>query len=298
MLDETRIRLDAIEYARAQRDRWVAVPASELKTFPSGGRRLYLKGQRGVFKPAEMSEPLSLTSTLDSPYTNEPIAGSRVMYDFAPPSREYENDGLKRCSEYELPLIYFLQVKGKPNPEYVVFTPVYIVGWDDAARRFLVDLSELRPGEVVSPAPHTRQLDLPAIPRPGSATEIRELTKSYVTTTVQRRLYQARFRNEILEAYRERCAVCVLHIRPLLDAAHVGADREPKPLIVVNEGLALCATHHRAFSANILRYDPDYTIRIELPERTSIGDGEQSMLLAFDGKPLTLPREERDWPIA
>ena len=33
--------------------------------------------------------------------------------------------------------------------------------------------------------------------------EIRELSKSYVITSVQRRLYQARFRNAVLKAYRE-----------------------------------------------------------------------------------------------
>ncbi|MEO6486755.1 MAG: HNH endonuclease [Thermoanaerobaculia bacterium] len=297
MLDETRIRLDAIQYVRAMRERWIAVPAAELKQFESGERPVFLRGQQGIFKPAELSEPLSITSTIDSPYNDHP-QGSRILYDFLPDSREHDNQGLKRCADAELPLIYLLQVRRPPHPEYVVFAPVFVVGWDDTARRFLVDLSEQKPGTAVALAPLTRQLNLPTLPAPSSASEIRELTTSYETTAVQRRLYQARFRNEVLNAYRDRCAVCELRIRPLLDAAHVVPDRNPKTLILVHEGLALCATHHRAFEAGILRYDADYTIHIELPEKSSPGEGERTMLLAYEGKRLTLPSDERLWPLA
>ena len=153
LLDETRIRLDAIHHVRALRERWVAVPASELQQFESDGRPIFLKGQQGIFKPAELSEPLSITSTIDSPYNDDPQE-SRILYDFLPESRDHENEGLKRCAEAELPLIYLLQVKRRPR-EYVVFAPVFVVGWDDGAKRFLVDLSEQQPGVIISPAPLT-----------------------------------------------------------------------------------------------------------------------------------------------
>ncbi len=297
MLDETRIRLDAIHYVRELRERWVAVPASELQHFTTYGRRVVLKGQQGIFKPAELSDPLSITSTIDSSYAGDPIEGSRVLYDFLPESREYENEGLKRCAEAELPLIYFLQVKRRPNPEYVIFAPVFVVGWDDTVRRFLIDLSEQKPGEVISPPPVTRQLTLPAIRTPESPMEIREMSKRYGITSVQRRLHQARFRNAVLEAYRDRCAVCGLRVRALLDAAQVVPDRDPQPLLPVREGLALCATHHRAFDAHILRYDDDYLVHVELPDRMPVGDGERAMLLAFEGKKLELPLDEELWPV-
>jgi len=60
--------------------------------------------------------------------------------------------------------------------------------------------------------------------------------------------------------------------------------------------VALCATHHRAFDAHVLRYDSDYRIRIELPERPTVGEGERVMLLAFEGKKLELPSDEAQWP--
>lgn len=295
MLDDMGIRMDAIQHVHALRQRWVAVPASELRSFESAGVRVFLKSTQGIFKPAQLRDPLSITSTLASSYTDDPIDGTRVLYDFAPASREYENDGLKRCADEEIPILYFLQVKGKPNPEYLVFAPTYVIGWDDTARRFLVDLSEQKPGDVLSPAPGVHQLSLPSARTHGPQV-IRDVTKGYAITTVQRRLHQARFRNQILSVYRDRCAVCVLQIRPLLDAAHVVADRDPKPVIEINEGLALCATHHRAFDARILRYDASYNIRVELPANISVGDGERSMLLAFHGRALTLPSDRRWWP--
>lgn len=286
MLDETRLRLEAIHHVRTLRERWAAVPASELREFTSSGERIFLKGQQGIFKPAELTEPLSITTTIDSDYTHDPIEGSRVLYDYV--ARDHENEGLKRCADAELPLIYFLQVTRRPTPEYVVFAPVYVVGWDDEARRFLVDLSEQKPGEVASPAPVVRQLQLPAI-----RSQVRDIGKTYAVTTVARRLHQARFRNAVLEAYRDRCAVCGLHVRTLLDAAPVVRDRDLNAEIDVRDGMALCATHHRAFDADILRYDDTYTIRIDLPDRTMGGEGEQTMLLAYDGKPLILPKDER-----
>ena len=291
MLDETRIRLEAIHYVRELRERWVAVPSSELQHITTGGERVFLKGQQGIFKPAELSDPLSITSTIDSPYNDDPIEGSRVLYDFAPGT-----EGLKRCAEAELPLIYFLQVKRKPSPEYVIFAPVYVVGWDDVGQRFLIDLSEQKPGEAMSAPATTRQLTLPAIRTPESPMEIREMSKSYTITTVQQRLYHARFRNAVLKAYRERCAVCGLRVRALLDAAHVNDDRDPHPAISVREGIALCAMHHRAFDAHILSFDDAFIIHVQLPDRLTPGEGERAMLLAFAGKKLQLPADEECWP--
>lgn len=145
--------------------------------------------------------------------------------------------------------------------------------------------------------PHmNRQLNLSYVLTPERRLDIGELSKIYLTTTVQRRLHQARFRNQVLKVYRDRCGVCILRIRPLLDAAHIIPARDPKPPIPVNEGMALCAIHHRAFDARILRYDQNYRIRIELPEKSPIGEAEKSMLLAFNGRPLTLPKDDRFRP--
>ena len=277
MRDETDLRLDAIHFVRALRERWVAVPAGELRRF-----RIHLKGQSGIFKPAELTDPLSLTTTITSRHTQDVIEGSCVLYDYV--SRDYENDALKRCGDAELPLIYFLQTTRRPSPEYVIFAPVYVAGWDDETRRFLVDLSEQRPSDLVARLRTTRQLGL-------FRASSRELTTSYVVSTVQQRLDEARFRNAVLDAYRDRCAVCDLHVRAVLDAAHVS----PEGNLDIRNGIALCGTHHRAFGAGILTFDEEYVIHIHL-DRRSVGDGERNMLLAYDGRRLNLPSDESLWP--
>ena len=40
MLDETRIRLEAIQHVRGLRERWPAIPAAELRGFTFEGERI------------------------------------------------------------------------------------------------------------------------------------------------------------------------------------------------------------------------------------------------------------------
>jgi putative restriction endonuclease len=254
--DETKLRLDAILFVRSLRDRWVAVPASELRGFD-----IHLKGQPGIFKPAELSDPLSLTTTINSKHTQDVIEGSCVQYDYV--SRDFENEALKRCADAELPLIYFLQVTRRPSPEYVVFAPVYVVGWDDKARRFLVDLSEQRPSEIAARA--TRQLGL-------FRASSREVARTYIAGSVKQRLDAARFRNRVLDSSRG-CAVCGLRERALLDAAPIR--------------IALCAIHNRAYNAGILTIDENGVVEVHLDRKG--GEAEKSMLLAYDGAKVRIP---------
>jgi len=276
----------AVAFVRGLSDRYAAVPNHELNAFTFRGERVSLKAQQGIFKPKQLNEPLSIRTAIGSPYADETVDGELVRYDFAPRSREFDNDGLKRCLEEGLPLIYFHQVKRKPNPEFFIFAPAFVAGWDDATRTFMINLSEQTP-KTEAPL---RIADAGLGPF--------SIEKEYVDTRAQRRLHQAKFRNQILKAYRERCAVCVLRLRPLLDAAHVVPDVAPSRLLTTNEGLALCALHHRAFDARILRYDDRYRVHIDLPVGSFRGEAEETMLLRFDGRPLALPTNEALWPIS
>lgn len=185
MLSELQIRWDAISHVLALREKWwAAIPASALKSFISDGQQILLKGIQGVFKPKEISEPISILSTLSSPYTDTLLDGQKILYDFAPLSRDYDNDGLKRCAEKRLPLIYLLQLKGKSRPEYQVFAPVKVVGWDDVERRFTIDLQ-----------PRIEDfLDEAAAVTPIADSRLGEqIVKGYAISPVARRLHQAKF---------------------------------------------------------------------------------------------------------
>jgi predicted restriction endonuclease len=146
----------------------------------------------------------------------------------------------------------------------------------------------------VAPSLPELQLSLPNVPLPENPREIRELASGYLVHAVQRRFSHARFRSAVLRVYRDRCAVCLLGLRPLLDAARItpGDDDGAGEL---RHGVSLCAVHLRAFQAGILTWDAAYIVRIRLGH-TIAGEGERSMLLSFDGKPLALPRDERHWP--
>ena len=78
---------------------------------------------------------------------------------------------------------------------------------------------------------------------------------------MKRRLHQQSFREKVLHAYHEHCALCRLKHRELLDAAHIIPDSEGGKPIVPN-GLALCKIHHAAFDQNIIGITPDYNVKI------------------------------------
>src|SRR5262249_36287578 len=59
----------------------------------------------------------------------------------------------------------------------------------------------------------------------SSETEIR---RRYVTCLVRQRLHQQAFRERVLAAYGEHCAICRLRHHELLEAAHIAADTDPE----------------------------------------------------------------------
>ena len=93
---------------------------------------------------------------------------------------------------------------------------------------------------------------------------------------VRVRLHQRAFRERVLQAYREQCAICRLRHSELLDAAHIIPDTEPEGEPVVSNGLALCKLHHAAFDRQFLAIRPDYVIEIR---RDILEESDGPMLL-------------------
>lgn len=281
---DERLRLAALSHAERLREAFDDhVPAREFEQgFEFEGQRVRLVGPgMGIFKPKQLDDgPISIRSSLASRYSDEPAAdGSSLRYDFAPRAREYDNDGLKRLCELGRPLIYLIQVAPKRlGSEYAIVAPVYVVGWTESARRFEI---ALRPSWAEAS-------------REGLVSEVAPslVERAYRHVELAVRLHQAHFRRAVLAAYRQRCAVCELAIRPLLDAAHIlpdAAGGEPR----VENGLGLCVLHHRAFDRDLLRVTPEYTIRIDASLAGAADAFAREALLAFEGRRLTVPREER-----
>jgi putative restriction endonuclease len=274
----------ALKRVAELRDLWGdSVPESELaKGVLVNGQVVLLKGQQGIFKPRKLSDgPLTLMSTLASRYEDELLDDANTLnYDYAPDTREHENAGLKRLMTIHAPVILLKQVKPKPRPEYMVVAPLYVEGFDDRHRQFILST---RAERVLQPAPESMLV-------------LREIRRAYGEATVRTRLHQAYFRRDVLAVYRGRCCVCELQTRPLLQGSHIVPDAAAEGVAAVQNGLALCSLHHAAYDRDIVRISPDYEIQVEQGWITSGDEFARVALTDFDGRRIALPREVSHHP--
>ncbi len=94
------------------------------------------------------------------------------------------------------------------------------------------------------------------------------LERQIVVRTVAERQRATNFRQRVLTAYHSRCAVCGLQMR-LVDAAHIVPVRHTASNDEINNGLCLCALHHRAFDQGLIAVLPNYQVAIN---RTRLND--------------------------
>lgn len=108
-------------------------------------------------------------------------------------------------------------------------------------------------------------------------------------------MHQQRFRINVLRAYRERCAICALRERALVQAAHIIEDRSPEGIAAMVNGIALCAIHHLAYDRNLLGIDPAGVVHIAGRLLNEV-DGPMltTGLQGFHGHPITVPRRRPD----
>lgn len=246
--------------------------------FLSDERVVPLISQQGIFKPAVMEVPLSITTSPRSLYDDEVGADGFLRYRYRGTDPTHaDNVGLRRAGELGLPLAYF---HGITVGQYQAFWPVFIHGDDPSTLTFTVAFDE------------------PQLLRPDlSTTAVDDARRAYVTRLAVQRLHQAKFRQRVIAAYRTSCAVCRLRHGELLDAAHILPDRDPRSLPVVPNGLALCKLHHAAFDRNILGVRPDLVVEVRgdvLVEE----DGPMLIhgLQGHHGGRLLVPRRSSDHP--
>jgi putative restriction endonuclease len=125
-----------------------------------------------------------------------------------------------------------------------------------------------------------------------------QIHRGYRTREARARLHQAGFAALVLRAYDERCAICNLpRVQMLVEAAHIRPDRDELGLPVVNNGLALCTLHHRAFDAHLLGLRPDGVVHIS-PRLLAERDGPvlEHGIKAFHQRPLRSPLRSADQP--
>ena len=245
--------------------------------------RIILSGAQGIWKPKQMEYPISIKSVNNSIYDDTQLDNNLIHYKYRGTDPNfYVNAGLRECMYQKIPLVYLYQVvKGK----YLVEWPVYIVADNPKNLTFTIEAQ-------------VNQIDI-SVPL-DTVEEPNELERKYATRQMIQRLHQGTFRERVLEAYREYCAICNLKHRELLDAAHIIPDNlGGKP--VVPNGLSLCKIHHAAFDQNIIGVTPDYKIHVREDILHEIdGPMLKHGIQEMHGNKLILPRSftsrpNRDW---
>lgn len=267
---------------RWREERGETIPRPELEGWELDGRRIPLVGPSGIWKPAVCALPLTITTTTGGPYRDswDRAAGQlKYAYRGSDPSHR-DNVGLRRAMVERVPLVYFHSVE--PG-QYVAGYPVFVVDDDPAALTFRMQVDDI--------AASTFSPELTAI------AEDPEPRRAYITATFRRRLHQVAFRERVIRAYRERCALCRLGYAELLDAAHIipDSDLEGEPL--VSNGLALCKLHHAAFDRFFFAVRPDYMIEVR-PSILAESDGPMLIvgLQQIHGARIELPLRITDQP--
>ena len=238
------------------------------------GARVPLVGPQGIFKPAICAFPISVTTVpvvtgRQRPYEDEATyEGVLYRYRGTDPSHR-DNVGVREAMKRGVPLVYF---HGHRPGWYHAEWPVYVVRDDPAQLTFtlLAEEREISPNPAVAEPPR----------------------RAYLARVMQQRLHQSAFREIVLDAYRESCAVCRLRHRELLEAAHILPDKHPAGEPIVTNGVAFCKLHHAAFDAHIIGIRPDDLIIEVRDDILNEIDGPMLMhgLQGVDHQQLIVPR--------
>ena len=123
--------------------------------------------------------------------------------------------------------------------------------------------------------------------------------RRHAVLATKRALRQSSFRNRVLVAYGHGCAMCGVQLR-LLDAAHILPAAHAESTDGTDNGVALCALHHRAYDGALVTFDARYRTHINAAMARALGeDGHDGGLPAFQRalRPrLALPPDRRDRP--
>lgn len=238
-----------------------------------------LVGPQGIWKPRQMDLPLSITTTIGGPYDDKQDSKGFLNYRYRGDNPNHrDNTGLREIMRQRKPMVYFFNIfPGK----YVASYPVFIVNEEPAKLSFTVAIDDIA------------YLNVDRVEDNMSGTERR----SYITQTILYRAHQRQFRERVIAAYRNQCALCHIKHIELLDAAHIIGDRDDHGDPVVQNGLSLCKIHHAAYDNNFIGINPDYIIKIR-PDLLTETDGPMLKygIQSLNNTKLILPSQRIQYP--
>lgn len=253
-----------------------------------GSRIPLVNPQRGIFKPKQMQYLLSIRTVFPRPgakvwyddqrQVHRQIYESRDVVEYAfmgtDPDKA-DNRWLKEACEQKIPIVYFI---GVSPGRFVAQVPAFIARWDRSSLKASVGF-----GEPATTA--------------GVGFTDEQPARRYALSIVKQRLHQATFRQAVLMAYGERCALTGLPEPMLLDAAHIIRDKhEVLGQPIVPNGIPLSKIHHAAFDAHLIGIDPNFKLHVS-PRLMEQSDGPMlEALKQLHDRSLRLPARRQDLP--
>src|SRR6266852_2359712 len=251
------VRLRAFEFLTDQRRRFseASIPRSILERgFDFEGVRVPLIGPQGIFKPAILPElPLTITTAPPVEHRERPYDDGFIDSGFL----RYRYRGTDPHHRDNVGLRTAMQRQTPLIYLHGIVQGLYEAAW-----------------QLNDPAALTAR-------------------RQYVTAVVRQRLHQRGFRQRVLRAYQQCCAICRLRHDELLEAAHILPDGHPLGEPVIPNGLALYKLHHAAFDSYIIGVTPDLEVKVRLDVLEEIdGPMLQHGLQGFQGRRIHVPRAD------
>lgn len=136
---------------------------------------------------------------------------------------------------------------------------------------------------------------------PISEIELQSLSKERkkIISKVIRYSRDGNFRQQVLSAYNNRCAVTRAQLQ-LVDAAHILPVEASESIDHVSNGISLSPTIHRAFDNRLIYLDEKYFMRsndekIKELKKLNLHSG-QKQLYSLLNKKIHLPADSNQWP--
>jgi len=244
----------------------------------------------GIFKPKEMTSILSVKTVMPRQgrkiWYKDQIEGrdaiyagdTSIKYAFkGDDPASWENILLRQAAENQTPLIYFAAVA---PTVYSALYPAFLTDWDP----------ERLETSIVFSMPKAQGQSL-VFPKS-------EIERRYRLAEVKQRIHQAEFREAVLDAYGNRCAITGLPVRDLLDASHIVPDGDEdwgQP--VIPNGLPLTKVHHAAYDAKLIGIDADGVVHVSGRLMADCSDpGLAKVMTAMKGLRIRNPKLLEDRP--
>lgn len=241
----------------------------------------------GIFKPAVMSKGLISIKTVI------PKAGRFNIYNDHQSSDDHYHYSLQEGGAHQKNNRYLWEAQALNQP-FIYFhgvSPSYYSALFPCFVSEIFDLGEKDSYCNVSVGAELGNLLPPLVD--GHYVIPNSFERRYAIRESRARLHQSSFRQAVLSAYQNKCAMTGLPTARLLDAAHIIPDKEENGIAAVQNGIALSKLHHTAYDRHIIGIDGDFKIHVS-DEVMAENDGPllEESIKGLSGRKLIVPSQK------